>query len=164
MIIEVLSICRRPPAWVTDAADEYAKRLAGDVTLKFKHLAPGRDTTSAEERRKDEAKRLSKALKSDTHVIALDIQGDEYTSETLAKRLEVWRADFGQVALVIGGPDGLESEFLTHAASLWSLSKLTLPHLLVQIIVAEQIYRAWTILERHPYHRAGVTGRLQSKR
>ena len=164
MIIEVLSVCRRPPAWVADAADTYAKRLAGDVTLKFKQVAPGRDTTSAEARRRDEAKRLLKTLKPDTHVIALDIQGNERTSETLAKRLDGWRADFEKVALVIGGPDGLESEFLTHAASRWSLSKLTLPHLLVQIIVAEQIYRAWTILERHPYHRTQVTGRFRSKR
>lgn len=160
MIIEVLSVCRRPPGWVTDAADEYAKRLAGDVTIKFKHLAPGRHTLSAAERRKDEAKRLSKALKQDAHAIALDIQGEQYSSETLAKRLDRWRGDFKQVTLVIGGPDGLETEFLSRAASRWSLSKLTLPHLLVQIIVAEQIYRAWTILERHPYHRA----RVQSKR
>ena len=133
--------------------DEYAKRLVGDITLTFKYVAPGRATASAAERRAEEAKRLIKALKPDTHLIALDMQGEEKTSEALAKRLDAWRRDFDRVALVIGGPDGLGSAIKTRAASCWSLSKLTLPHLLVQIIVAEQIYRAWTILERHPYHR-----------
>ena len=154
MIIEVLSVCRRPPAWVNDVANEYAKRLAGDVRLSFKHVAPGHAAATIETRRKDEAKRLTKALKPDTHVIALDMFGDAHSSESLAKRLDAWRTEFDRVALVIGGPDGLEPEFLTRAAGRWSLSKLTLPHLFVQVIVAEQIYRAWTILEGHPYHRA----------
>jgi 23S rRNA (pseudouridine1915-N3)-methyltransferase len=153
VIIEVLSVCRRPPGWVTDAAGDYAGRFGAHIDLRFKYVAPGRDTRSVDGRRRDEAKRLAKTLEPNTLVIALDASGDEHTSEGLARRLTAWRAGHDRMALVIGGPDGLDPAFLAGAHGRWCLSKLTLPHLLVQILVAEQIYRAWTILEGHPYHR-----------
>jgi len=153
VFIEVLSVCRRPPVWISDITNEYASRLVGHIALGFKQIPPGLAATSTEERLKDESKRLRKQLNPKTHTVVLDRQGKELDSEALSKQLARWRTDFDRVALVIGGPDGLEASFRADAAGRWSLSKLTLPHLMVQIIVAEQIYRAWSILEGHPYHR-----------
>lgn len=154
MIIEVLSVSRRQPTWLSDVTTGYARRLVGHINLGFKHVPPGQAATSTEERLKEESKRLTKQLKPNTHTVVLDRRGKEHDSEALSAQLAHWRANFDRVAFIIGGPDGLEASFCDNAAGRWSLSKLTLPHLVVQIIVAEQIYRAWSILEGHPYHRA----------
>lgn len=154
MLLEILCVCRRPPAWVSDVTDDYAKRLARQHELRLRHVAPGPDSADAATRRRDEGQRMGKLLRADAHVVALDVGGSQPDSETLATWLDDWRARHSAVALLIGGADGLDPNLLARAAQRWSLSKLTLPHLLVQVIVAEQLYRAWTILEGHPYHRA----------
>ena len=93
------------------------------------------------------------ALAKDDKVIALDVQGKNWSTEQLAQNLSDWRMDGRNISLLVGGPDGLAGECLQRAESRWSLSALTLPHPLVRIILMEQLYRAWSIISNHPYHR-----------
>jgi 23S rRNA (pseudouridine1915-N3)-methyltransferase len=153
MRLDVLCVCRRPPPWIRDATQDYSQRLPRDLTLEFAYVAPGLNSVSAAERRRDEGLRLLKRLKPDVRLVALDERGTEVDSDTVAQWLKAWRAGGKPVALAIGGADGLDSAILGRAERQWSLSRLTLPHLVVQIIVAEQLYRAWTIDGGHPYHR-----------
>jgi 23S rRNA (pseudouridine1915-N3)-methyltransferase len=154
MVVELLSVCRRPPAWVAAATADYARRLAPAIALRFRQIAPGPDSATSAVRRRDEARRLRAALGRASHVVALDEGGEELTSPGLASWLAAWRERTPHVTLIVGGADGLDASIQDSAAQRWSLSRLTLPHLLVQIVVAEQLYRAWTIIEHHPYHRA----------
>jgi len=154
MRLEVLCVCRRPPPWVRDLTQDYSQRLPRDLALEFAYVAPGRDSVSAPERRRDEGLRLIKRIKPGTRLVALDERGSEVDSDTVARWLAGWRADGIPVSLAIGGADGLDGVILDRAERQWSLSRLTLPHLIVQILVAEQLYRAWSIGEGHPYHRA----------
>ena len=153
MLIEVLCVCRRPPAWVVEVCADYSKRLARSDELRFRYLNPGPDGADSVVRRRDEGQRIIKALKSGTHLVALDERGEELTSVELATRLGSWRERHGHVSLAVGGADGFDAQVLGAAAERWSLSRLTLPHLFVQVVVAEQIYRAASILAGHPYHR-----------
>jgi len=102
--------------------------------------------------RKEEEQLLKRAERADT-VIALDERGAEWTSMQLADQMRVWQQDAASVAVLIGGPDGLTEACRRRADAAWSLSRLTLPHGLVRVVLAEQVYRAWTILQGHPYHR-----------
>ena len=154
MRLDVLCVCRRPPRWVSDVTAEYARRLPRGFDLAFHYLAPGSDALPSAERRRDEATRVLKRLRSGVPVVALDVGGEEVDSPGLARWLGAWRERHAELALVVGGADGHGEAVLERAATRWSLSRLTLPHLLVQVIVAEQVYRAWTILDGHPYHRA----------
>ena len=154
MVVDVLCVCRRPPAWVATASADYIKRLARQVELGFRYLHPGPDGADSAVRRRDEAARIGKATKTGTHLVALDPCGEQHSSTELAARLGVWRERHPHVTLVIGGADGFDRAWLAQAAERWSLSRLTLPHLLVQVVVAEQIYRAASILAGHPYHRS----------
>lgn len=153
MLIEVLCVCRRPPAWVVEVCADYSKRLARSDELRFRYLNPGPDGADSAVRRRDEGQRIIKALKAGTHLIALDERGEELTSVELATRFGSWRERHGHVTLAVGGADGFDAQVLSAAAERWSLSRLTLPHLFVQVVVAEQIYRAASILAGHPYHR-----------
>lgn len=154
MLIEVVCVCRRPPRWIIDACTEYAKRLPRNFGLEFVHIAPAQDRMGPQARRRDEATRLLKRIGSELPLIALDVCGLELSSVALAERLGGLQAEHQRIGLVIGGADGLGQAIVDRAQARWSLSRLTLPHLLVQVVLAEQIYRAWTILEHHPYHRA----------
>ena len=149
----MLCVCRRPPAWVAEVCADYRKRLARTDELGFRYLNPGPDGANSIVRRRDEGVRIMKALKAGTHLVALDERGDELTSVELATRFSGWRERHGHVTLAIGGADGFDTQVLSAAAERWSLSRLTLPHLFVQVVVAEQIYRAASILAGHPYHR-----------
>ncbi len=94
------------------------------------------------------------AIPADCHVVALDVQGKSWSTEALASRLQDWMASGRELALLVGGPDGLSPACLSRADQRWSLSPLTFPHALVRVMIAEQFYRAWTITTGHPYHRA----------
>jgi 23S rRNA (pseudouridine1915-N3)-methyltransferase len=153
VLIEVLCVCRRPPAWVAEVCADYSKRLARSDELRFRYLNPGPDGVDSAVRRRDEGQRIIKALKAGTHLIALDERGEELTSVELATRFGSWRERHGHVSLAVGGADGFDAQVLGAAAERWSLSRLTLPHLFVQVVVAEQLYRAASILAGHPYHR-----------
>lgn len=153
MLIEVLCVCRRPPRWVAEQTAAYCKRLPREFSLSFTYVAPGADSATASARRRDEATRLLKRAGTSRALIALDEHGASTTSRQFAARLGRLRETQRELALVIGGADGLDESITGRALEQWSLSSLTLPHLLVQVVLAEQLYRAWSILDGHPYHR-----------
>lgn len=155
MNIQVVAVGARLPAWVDENFEIYARRLPGNLSLQLVTVAAVRATRSAgvAERLKTEARRIARVLPRNARIVVLDEHGTALSSRDLAARLHDWQARADSPVLVIGGPDGLASELKAQAAERWSLSRLTLPHALVRVIVAEQLYRAWTILSGHPYHR-----------
>jgi 23S rRNA (pseudouridine1915-N3)-methyltransferase len=155
MQIHLMAVGNRMPVWVTEAYSEYAKRLPRECELVLKEIAPAKRGKNADIARltDDEGERMLAALPRDVHVVALDVAGKEWSTPDLAGTLAQWLENGRDVALLVGGPDGLAPACLKRANQRWSLSKLTFPHPLVRIIVAEQIYRAWSILQHHPYHR-----------
>ncbi len=143
------------PGWVADGVDAYRKRLPRHIRLDFIEIPSAQRSarTSAEEaRRKEEQQLLKRAGRSD-RVIALDERGTEWSSAELAAQMRRWQDGAAEVAFLIGGPDGLTDACRQAADTVLSLSRLTLPHTLVRVVLAEQLYRAWTILQGHPYHR-----------
>lgn len=151
--LQILCVCRRPPAWVADATGEYAKRLPRELGLAFTYIAPGQDKLDSLTRRREEASRITRKLDDGQALIALDENGTEGDSRKVADWLTAWREQHRRIAFVIGGADGLDDSLLARARFRWSLSRLTLPHQLVQVVLAEQLYRAWSITTGHPYHR-----------
>jgi 23S rRNA (pseudouridine1915-N3)-methyltransferase len=162
------------PTWVDQGFAEYAKRLPPSCSLSLVEIEPaarskglgrGRRSTgkrpqlSPAERNRllaDEGERLLKATPSAALTVALDVGGRAWSTEALARELEAWMASGRDVALLVGGPDGLSTDCLARAEQHWSLSPLTFPHPLVRVILAEQLYRAWTLTQGHPYHRGAV--------
>lgn len=155
MRIHLLAVGRRLPAWANAGYAEFAKRLPSECRLELKEIEPGQRGKGLDTARAmaEEAKRLRAALPKDALAIALDEHGREWSSSELSQRLQTWLQSGRDVALLVGGADGLAPEVKAQAEMSWSLSKLTLPHALVRVLVAEQLYRAWSILHNHPYHR-----------
>jgi len=144
------------PRWVEQGFDDYARRMPAECRLALREIPLGRrgkgaDTARA---RRAEGERMLAALPQGARAVALDERGRQWSSPELARGLSQWLQQGRDVALLVGGPDGLDPAVAARAESTWSLSRLTLPHALVRVVVAEQLYRAWTILARHPYHRA----------
>ena len=157
MNIHLLAVGNKMPDWVTQGYQEYAQRLLAKCALVLKEIA-------AEKRLKNsniaaviekESVKIKSAIPGNCRVVALDVKGQSWSTAKLASRMQDWMMGGQDIALIIGGPDGLSNELLSMADEKWSLSALTFPHLLVRVILAEQIYRAFTITENHPYHRAG---------
>lgn len=155
MRLRLLAVGHKMPAWVEQGYAEYAKRLPADCALELVEIAPGHraKNTSKEKAMQQEADALRKAIRPQDFVVALDVKGQPWSTEQLAQQLDGWRMQGGDVALLIGGPDGMTPELLSLARQRWSLSALTLPHPLVRVLLAEQLYRAWSILQGHPYHK-----------
>ena len=155
MRIHLIAIGRRPSGWERDGYEEYARRLPSEFSIELRGITPSKHTGrgAAERRVRDEGRRLLAAVPSGARVVALDERGAAWTTAGLADRIERWMQGGRDLALLAGGADGLAPECIAAAEHRWSLSPLTLPHGLVRVVVAEQIYRAWTILRRHPYHR-----------
>ncbi len=156
MVIHLISIGNKMPRWIQEGYQEYAKRLPSECTLKLVEIAPGHRGKSADIQRstREEGERMLKALPKRCRVIALDVRGQAWSTEKLSSRLGDWLGGGQDIALLVGGPEGLAPECLQRADGRWSLSPLTMPHPLVRVVVAEQIYRAWSLLRNHPYHRA----------
>ena len=154
--LTLLSASNRQPAWVDEGAEEYAQRLRGRCTLELKMLPLARRSATVPVARaiQDEGERLLAAVPPAAHVVALLEQGKPWSTKELAAKLDSWMQRRAPVFLLVGGPDGLSAECVARANDRWSLSSLTLPHGLVRIVVAEALYRAWSLLENHPYHRA----------
>jgi len=155
MRINVLAVGTRMPAWIEAGATNYTKRLPRHLDLKFTEI-PAAARTSGSTTEKiitKEGDALLKAARDTDYVIALDERGTGWSSRELANELQTWMNEYSRVALLIGGADGLDPRCLAAAQQTWSLSPLTLPHPLVRVVLAEQIYRAWTLLQGHPYHR-----------
>lgn len=145
------------PGWVQDGYAEYAKRLSHWLPLELVEIAPGARGKSRDLQRTicEEGERVLAAAARGSRLIALDGRGKAHSSEQLAERLEAWRGMGQDLAFLIGGPDGHSGDVLKAAAETCSLGPLTLPHPLVRIVLAEQLYRAASILANHPYHRGG---------
>jgi 23S rRNA (pseudouridine1915-N3)-methyltransferase len=156
MDIHLIAVGEKMPRWVQDGFGEYAKRLPAECGLKLVEIAPGKRGKNADIARamRDEGERMLAAIPKGARVVALEVQGREWSTEQLAGQLEGWMAGGQDIALLVGGPEGLASSCRQRADQQWSLSPLTLPHPLVRVLLAEQIYRAWSILRNHPYHRA----------
>ena len=155
MKIRLIAVGTRMPSWVVTAFGEYRKRLPRECALDLVEIAPERRGRNAPvaQIKDTECQKLLAAVPAGCRVVALDENGEGWTTRQLADRLDAWLHDGRDVALLVGGPDGLSSECLHKAEPRWSLSPLTLPHPLVRVVVAEQIYRAWSLLRGHPYHR-----------
>ncbi len=156
MKARLVAVGERAPGWVAEGFAEYRKRLSHWLPLDLVEIEPGlrgkgRDTARAIA---DEGARVLAALPKGALVVALDGRGRTWSSEALAQRLEHWRAQGRDLAFLIGGPEGHAPEVLARANENWSLGPLTLPHMLVRLLVAEQLYRAAALLANHPYHRA----------
>ena len=156
MRTRLISVGERMPDWVEQGFSEYRKRLSRELPLELVevplgHRGKGRDAARATQ---EEGQAVLAAIAADTHVVALDVRGKQWSSEQLARHLGEWRMQGRGLALVIGGPDGHADAVLQRANQRWSLGELTLPHMLVRLVVVEQLYRATTILAGHPYHRA----------
>jgi 23S rRNA (pseudouridine1915-N3)-methyltransferase len=155
MQIHLIAAGNRMPAWITQGYEEYAKRLPRECELLLKEIASGKrlKTTEISKIVKDEGERMVAAIPQGAWVVTLDIAGKAWATKEVATALQRWRDAGRPVALLIGGPEGLSAAARHAAHESWSLSPLTFPHPLVRVIVAEQLYRAWSILHRHPYHR-----------
>ena len=158
MKLLVLAIGQRQPAWADAAWDDFAKRFPPEMRLELKALKaePRSAGKSAAQCRAAEAQRLEAALQAQARGarrVVLDEQGTRHTSTTLAARLQFWRGDGRDVALIIGGPDGLDPALKAGADETLRLSDLTLAHAFARVLLAEALYRAWSLASGHPYHR-----------
>ncbi len=144
------------PGWVETGYQEYAKRLPPECALHLVEIEPGHrgKGASVEIARREEGGRLLAALPKGVQVIVLDERGRAWSTAELSRELAAWLAEGRDLALLVGGPEGLAPACRARADRLWSLSPLTFPHPLVRVILAEQLYRAWSLLSGHPYHRA----------
>lgn len=142
------------PGWVDDGCKEYLKRMPREVAVEIVEIKPDKRASgkNAEQVQEAESNRILEAAGRD-YLIVLDEHGQEVTTLQLADRMQKWLGDGRDVALVIGGADGLHQDVKARANWLWSLSKLTLPHAMVRVLLTEQLYRAWSVLNNHPYHR-----------
>lgn len=146
MRVTILSVGHKMPAWIEQGFVEYARRMPPEIRVELTELKPGRD-------KDEEGRKILEALPSGATLVALDERGKAVTTQGLSVMLSEWMRDAFHPAFAIGGADGLSDAVKDKAAKLVSLSALTLPHQLVRVVLAEQLYRAWTILARHPYHR-----------
>jgi len=158
--LHVLAVGHRMPAWVQAGFEDYARRMPRDIPVQLREIRPqprGAGTLSAAQTEgilKAEGERLRNALPQDCYTVVLDQAGQALGSERLAQRLAQWMQDGRDVCFVIGGADGLDAGLKRSAQLMLSLSAMTLPHQLVRVILAEQLYRAASLLRNHPYHRA----------
>lgn len=155
MRIKVVAVGTRLPGWQQQGFQEYAKRLPRECAMTLSEIpaaARGKSRPTKQMIEK-ESDRMLAAIARNDYVIALDQPGTQYGTEDLAGLLDTWLGQGRDLTLLIGGADGLSDACRTRADLHWSLSDLTLPHGLVRVLVAEQVYRAWSILRGHPYHR-----------
>lgn len=155
MRLTVVCVGGKMPAWVDAGVGEYGKRLPRELKLTWREIPLARrgKDSKPEALRQQEGEQMLKAVPDGDRVIALDVGGSAWSTPELARQLEGWQMSGDNLSLLIGGPDGLSPDCLARAERRWSLSALTLPHPLVRILLAEQLYRAWTITVKHPYHR-----------
>jgi 23S rRNA (pseudouridine1915-N3)-methyltransferase len=143
------------PPWVREGYEDYSRRLKARLPVTLIELSPGKRTAGGDDARAmaDEGKRLLASVKPDDYVVALDERGKQRSSQELSVWLAERQRDGRGLSFLVGGPDGYAPEVLGRAQETWSLSRLTLPHALVRVLFIEQLYRAVTLLDGHPYHR-----------
>lgn len=155
MKIQLIAVGTKMPNWVTMAYQDYAARFPKDMPFELVEIPAGKRTKNADISRilDKEGELMLAASGKGNRIVTLDIPGKKWDSHELALQLERWKTDGRDVSLLIGGPEGLAPSCKNAAEQSWSLSALTLPHPLVRVIVAESLYRAWSITTNHPYHR-----------
>ncbi|GGD54651.1 MULTISPECIES: 23S rRNA (pseudouridine(1915)-N(3))-methyltransferase RlmH [Caballeronia] len=156
MKLVILAVGHKMPDWITNGFDEYAKRMPPELRIELKEIKPEQRSSgrNAESVMAAEKQRIEAALPKNARVVALDERGRDWTTMQLANALPGWQQDGRDVAFVIGGADGLAPEVKARAEIMLRVSSLTLPHGMVRVLLAEQLYRAWSITQNHPYHRA----------
>lgn len=152
----ILAVGHRQPDWVSAGCAEYLKRMPRELPASVTEIKPEpRGSKTREQLLAAEKARLRDALPQSPRLVVLDEKGEDLTTLKLARRLEVWMQDGRDVALLIGGADGLDEEFKVQADDRVRLSSLTLPHGMARLLLCEQLYRAVSVLKNHPYHREG---------
>ena len=155
MLIHLIAVGTRMPNWVEDGFSEYAKRMPLESKIKLVEIVAGKRSKNSDIKRltQQEGEKMLAAIPKGAKVVALDVLGKPCSTEELAKELKTWQGSGQDIAILIGGPEGLADDCLKKAQQKISLSKLTLPHPLVRVVLVEQLYRATTILKGHPYHK-----------
>ncbi|CAM8378556.1 23S rRNA (pseudouridine(1915)-N(3))-methyltransferase RlmH [Candidatus Methylopumilus universalis] len=152
MKIKIVSIGNKVQGWIKEAFDGYISKLNHDFSPQLVEIKPEKKFNSIEQKKISESEKILSHLDKE-FLIVLDEKGVQFTSQELALKLNHWSEHFKDIAFVIGGADGIHENILRKANLTWSLSKSTFPHAIVRVLVAEQLYRAHSILENHPYHR-----------
>ena len=154
MRVRLISVGSKMPGWVEEGYREYSRRLGTDIKLDLVEISLGRRSKGDVNRLQEkEASQMLAAVGGGDLVVTMEIQGKPWSTETLAENMGGWLQNGRNISLLVGGPEGLHSSCLVKSDLRWSLSPLTLPHPLVRVVVAEQVYRAWSILHNHPYHK-----------
>jgi 23S rRNA (pseudouridine1915-N3)-methyltransferase len=155
MQLIIAAVGHKMPAWIAAGFDEYAKRMPPECRILLKEIKPVERSGSktADTAMQLERARIEAVLPKGAHIVALDERGKDLTSVQLSQHLTQWQRLGQDVAFIIGGADGLDAEFKSRADQLIRISSLTLPHSMVRVLLAEQLYRAWSITQNHPYHR-----------
>lgn len=155
MHIHLLAIGHKMPSWVDTACDDFIRRLPPEIKVQTKllPLIKRGKNPDIERIKRDESIKLQQAIPAGCISVLLDVKGKSMSTEKLAEQLQRWQHSGQDVAIVIGGPDGVSDDFRQQANQLLSLSDLTFPHTLIRVMLCEQLYRAWSILANHPYHR-----------
>lgn len=156
MKVRILSVGTKMPPWVQQGVSEYQKRMTAYLEFSLHEIPMAKRTKNVniEQCLQKESRSLLAAVPQNDYLIALDVSGKSFSTENLAARISDFRRQGINLSILIGGPDGLSRECLSQAAERWSLSALTFPHPLVRILLAEQFYRACSIIKGHPYHRS----------
>jgi len=155
MKINLIAIGNKMPDWVKTGFNEYQRRLTQDCKLQLHEISALKRNKQTDLNKicEAEGQKILSSIPNNNHVIALEVKGKNWTTTQLSQQMSQWMLSGQDISLLVGGPEGLSQSCRDKANQLWSLSPLTLPHPLVRIIVAEQLYRAWSILKNHPYHR-----------
>lgn len=155
MRVQIVAIGDRMPGWVEQGFREYIKRIGPGLTIDMAEISPEKRGKSSDVRRimQKEAERMRQIVPKGNYVIVLDRKGKSWSTENLAENIAAWQQDGTNISILIGGPEGINRELLDQADARISLSAMTFPHPLVRIILAEQLYRAYSILNHHPYHK-----------
>ncbi|XOV78541.1 MAG: 23S rRNA (pseudouridine(1915)-N(3))-methyltransferase RlmH [Aestuariibacter sp.] len=155
MQLDIIAVGNKMPAWVVTGYQEYARRMPPDWRMKLIEIPPEKRGKNADIARilEKEGQNILASIPKGNRIVALEVTGKPWHSHQLAEQMEKWQLDGRNVSLIIGGPEGLSKNCLNQAEQKWSLSTLTLPHPLVRIVLAESLFRAWSINNNHPYHR-----------
>lgn len=155
MQIQIIAVGQKLDDWVNRGVNEYVKRMPPECRVNVLEIAAGKRGKNADIARiiEEEGIKILAAVPEQAHVIAMEVQGALWSTERLSCEMEKWMLNGQDLALLVGGPDGLSNNCRDSAREQWSLSPLTLPHPLVRLLLAEQLYRAWSLLKGHPYHR-----------
>ena len=155
MQIDLIAVGKRMPLWLETAVKVYSRRLPKNIHFKIVEITPALrgKNNNAEYYKNKEQDSIESALTPRAIIIALDERGKSINTQDFAKQLQAWNDEQQHISIIIGGSDGLADGIKKKANQIWALSKMTMPHGLVRVMLVEQIYRAWTIIQNHPYHR-----------